>query len=225
MLWVGTVRGCWTFTVRCALKRRMDEKVTVLMFTTRLTGEKTDKNHAPHHEARRKHGSRDALSRSSGPHKSAECLQVCPCLGCVRRVLGHELGDLPDEIGFLRAALTRLSPFIQNLFQVLHLQLLQVHCAQVHLFICGRRHRDKGRVLSKLNKVWDVTYIKRKNPMFTLLRHFQCTCQISPTISFEVRFYLLCFISNSMLIITMVLGQELGFFFFLLDKNVHDVEK
>ena len=63
-------------------------------------------------------------------------LQVSPCLSGCRRVFGHQLGDLSDEVGLLSAAFAGLIPLLQDLLQVLHLQLLQVHRGQVQLFVC-----------------------------------------------------------------------------------------
>lgn len=54
-------------------------------------------------------------------------LQVCPCVGGCRRVLGHQLCDFADEVGLFGAALARLAPLLQDLLQVLHFKLFQVH--------------------------------------------------------------------------------------------------
>lgn len=72
-------------------------------------------------------------------------LQVCPCLGGGGRVLWHQLGYFADEVGLLCAAFARLAPLLQDLLQVLHLQLLQVHRGQVQLLVCRReRRRNQG---------------------------------------------------------------------------------
>ena len=77
--------------------------------------------------------------------------EVCPCLGGRRSVLGHELCDFTDEVRLLCAAFTRLAPLLQDLLEVLHLELLQVHRAQVHLLVCtvGRERQEhvmRGRL-------------------------------------------------------------------------------
>lgn len=63
-------------------------------------------------------------------------LQLRPCFGGSRGVLRHELSDSADEVGLLGAALAGLAPLLQDLLQILHLQLLQVHRGQVQLFVC-----------------------------------------------------------------------------------------
>lgn len=63
-------------------------------------------------------------------------LQFCPCFGSSWCILGHELCDFADEIRLLSATFAGLAPFLQNLLQVLHLELFQVHWTQVQLFVC-----------------------------------------------------------------------------------------
>jgi len=72
---------------------------------------------------------------SESMYKVAYRLQICPCFGGRGGVLGHELGDFADEVGLFGAAFTGLAPLLQNLLQVLHLELLQVHCVQIQLFV------------------------------------------------------------------------------------------
>lgn len=67
-------------------------------------------------------------------------LQICPCSGCCRGVLGHELCDFADEVGLFGAAFAGLAPLLQDLLQVLHFKLFQVHCGQIELFVYRKRH-------------------------------------------------------------------------------------
>lgn len=67
--------------------------------------------------------------------------EVSPWAGGGGCVLGHQLSDLPDEVGLFRAAFARLAPLFQNLLQILDLQFLQVHRAQVHLLVCTIPHK------------------------------------------------------------------------------------
>lgn len=85
-------------------------------------------------------------SSASQVQKGCASLQFCPCLGGCRGVLGHELGDFADEVGLFGAAFAGLAPFLQDLLQVFHLELLQVHCGQVQLFVCKRGNRVRTRL-------------------------------------------------------------------------------
>lgn len=79
------------------------------------------------------------------PESVSPPLQVCPCLGGCRRVLGHELGYFADEVGLFGAAFARLAPLVQNFLQVLDFQLLQVHCGQVQLLVCRTTNKHEER--------------------------------------------------------------------------------
>lgn len=73
-------------------------------------------------------------------------LQICSCFGSCGGVLGHEFCDFADEVWLFSAAFTRLAPLLQNLLQVFHFKLLQVHCGQVQLLVCKKKEhlRETG---------------------------------------------------------------------------------
>ena len=54
-------------------------------------------------------------------------------------MLGLDLLDPLDEVGFFQAAVADLLPVVEDLLQLLHLQLLQVDALEVDLFLCKRK--------------------------------------------------------------------------------------
>ena len=56
----------------------------------------------------------------------------------------HRL-DFLDEVGLLQTPVTRLVPVTENLLEVLHLELLQVDCAEVDLLLIGQLADLGGR--------------------------------------------------------------------------------
>lgn len=70
--------------------------------------------------------------------------QLCPCFGRSGRILGHQLADFANKVGLLGTAFAGLAPLLQDLLQVLHLQLLQVHRGQVQLFVCRKKDNYSG---------------------------------------------------------------------------------
>lgn len=127
-------------------------------------------------------------------------LQFCPCFGSSWCILGHELCDFADEIRLLSATFAGLAPFLQNLLQVLHLELFQVHWTQVQLFVCmGWKKNSQTsqtigdswslmcqkplktiyymHVIKKVFQIWLVIFFLRfivSNNKFVTTLHFFC---------------------------------------------------
>lgn len=104
-----------------------------------------------------------SITHSRGSGRSAQpcpatlgCLsQLCPCSGGGGGVLGHQLGDFTNEVGLLGAAFAGLAPLLQDLLQVLHLQLLQVHRGQVQLFVCKDQRKDNDATAPPVAQWWN----------------------------------------------------------------------
>ena len=62
-------------------------------------------------------------------------------------MFGLDLLDPLDVVGLLQAAVASLFPVAQDLLQVAHLELFQVHALEVNLLVCEQK-----------NQVSDTTY-------------------------------------------------------------------